>query len=752
MSEKDIILDEEPSAGSDSNENSDSEPIGEKAYIKRVRVGEASVHSEFVQWKEGKVWSSKCKHCIVKEKVYKHKNCSSLMKHLQIHHKEVYDSCIEKDKNERTLRQNTTKASNVLKGKSSVGHTKSGQVLVPSQTTGPLSKFLNLKQNCPPINEQKQQLITKKFALWLGSSGLPISAVTEDENFVSFISEINPDLNLPKRTTITKVCKSLSKDVADRIREALKQANVVHTTTDIWSSKNCKHSYLGVTVHLYNKITEKRENYRIACREFDIAHTGKNIATLLTSIFEEFGIESKVMYTISDNGSNMKKALQLMKEDDLYDESEDNAWDDWEERDDVDMDMNEDSDSDEFNEIQNNDIDVDVTECFDELESQQRDHRVAFSTVGIERLPCFPHTMQCAILKSSKRSSFNQMLRKTRRLAVKYRCSGKAKAILQKTQFKKRLLGYCKTRWWTDYDMIVRMNEAMVVEQIPKPLDFLIDAMDWPNSMILTDRDHGYMAAYMDIMGLIKTKTDELGSENLSTIHLVIPSLYEIIAHLRESATKPFKKKFASDLEENIKDYFGYVLDHQHPRFDPVFVTATYLSPIHRNILSRSDILRAEDYIKEQLVKYDEPSSSSLEDANSDNGIIPPVDHEGQTDRSYQSVSIPGLEFLSQQIFSKVASVSDSEDNLLKSDISYYDLRSKQVLEKLVKSAQEIEMGGKKTKAPIDPMDFWIKEKKNNKYRTNVAKLALDLMAIPASSVPSERLFSISGLLSSGTT
>ena len=96
MSEKDIILDEEPSAGSDSNENSDSEPIGEKVYIKRVRVGEASVHSEFAQWKEGKVWSSKCKHCIIKEKVYKHKNCSSLMTHLQIHHKEVYDSCTRK--------------------------------------------------------------------------------------------------------------------------------------------------------------------------------------------------------------------------------------------------------------------------------------------------------------------------------------------------------------------------------------------------------------------------------------------------------------------------------------------------------------------------------------------------------------------------------------------------------------------------------------------------------------------------------
>ena len=54
------------------------------------------------------------------------------------------------------------------------------------------------------------------------------------------------------------------------------------------------------------------------------------------------------------------------------------------------------------------------------------------------------------------------------------------------------------------------------------------------------------------------------------------------------------------------------------------------------------------------------------------------------------------------------------------------------------------------TKNPMDPLDFWVREMNSMEYETNIAKLAQDILVIPASSVPSERLFSISGLLSSG--
>ena len=44
-----------------------------------------------------------------------------------------------------------------------------------------------------------------------------------------------------------------------------------------------------------------------ACREFNCAHTGVNIANKLLSIFKEYGIENKVRWILTDNASNMLK-------------------------------------------------------------------------------------------------------------------------------------------------------------------------------------------------------------------------------------------------------------------------------------------------------------------------------------------------------------------------------------------------------------------------------------------------------------
>ena len=59
----------------DLSDNENFEPS-----TKKVRVSTASVHNEFVQSKEaGGKWTSKCKHCTIKDTVYKHKNsCTAL--------------------------------------------------------------------------------------------------------------------------------------------------------------------------------------------------------------------------------------------------------------------------------------------------------------------------------------------------------------------------------------------------------------------------------------------------------------------------------------------------------------------------------------------------------------------------------------------------------------------------------------------------------------------------------------------------
>ena len=271
---------------------------------------------------------------MIKEKIYNHKNSSALLIHLMNKHPAVYKQCKEDDDKERKDRENQKKEMEhqVKLGKSSQGHTSASQVLFSGQG-GPIDKFLKTGTHLP-LPYWKQKRIDKKYALWLGGSGLPISAVTDDPNFRGFVAELNPEARLPSRFKVGKDCEQLSEEVQNKIKDALENAKMISITVDIWSSTKCKNSYLGVTAHMFNHSTFRRENYRIACRKFDVAHTGENIAKMIHLIMTEYGIESKVFYCLSDNGSNMKKGLRLMEEcSDILNESfDDNCWNVWEER------------------------------------------------------------------------------------------------------------------------------------------------------------------------------------------------------------------------------------------------------------------------------------------------------------------------------------------------------------------------------------------------------------------------------------
>ena len=102
-------------------------------------------------------------------------------------------------------------------------------------------------------------------------------------------------------------------EVKERIKSALTQSRQVSVTTDIWSSKGCLNSYLGITTHSFNPVTRKKENYRVSCRLFDCPHTGRNIAKMMKRIFMEFGIQSKISLILSDNAS-ISNAIKSIKD------------------------------------------------------------------------------------------------------------------------------------------------------------------------------------------------------------------------------------------------------------------------------------------------------------------------------------------------------------------------------------------------------------------------------------------------------
>ena len=123
----------------------------------------------------------------------------------------------------------------------------------------------------------------------------------------------------------------MASKVKDRIKEKLKNARKVTLTTDAWSAKNSRHSQLGATAHYFNQLTRKIECLKIgkfivsrfgplvsqscsvlACREFDVSHTGANIASMLEDIMEEYEIVDKVWAVITDGAPSMAKGLSCI--------------------------------------------------------------------------------------------------------------------------------------------------------------------------------------------------------------------------------------------------------------------------------------------------------------------------------------------------------------------------------------------------------------------------------------------------------
>jgi hypothetical protein len=88
-------------------------------------------------------------------------------------------------------------------------------------------------------------------------------------------------------------------------------ANFVCLTTDVWTDRR-QHAYLGVTVHMF--LSGKSVSHLLAFQHFDGSHTGQRIADALDEIVTENNLQGKIRYIVTDNASNMKKAMSILFE------------------------------------------------------------------------------------------------------------------------------------------------------------------------------------------------------------------------------------------------------------------------------------------------------------------------------------------------------------------------------------------------------------------------------------------------------
>ena len=182
----------------------------------------------------------------------------------------------------------------------------------------------------------------------------------------------------------------------------------------------------------FDKLSEKPVHAFLSLMEIKHPHTGENLAGCLNDCLRKWGISSeKVLLVVTDNGTNMIKAVKLLQS--QYSQPSDEISDEEEE-------------SDYFNNEEEENIEPEKDEIIMDLPEQ----------VKFRRMQCMAHTLQLVVKPVFK--YYEQLLTKTRQLVKKIRKSGPGvKKLIEKCG--KTVLIDCPTRWNSTYSMIKRLKE-----------------------------------------------------------------------------------------------------------------------------------------------------------------------------------------------------------------------------------------------------------------------------------------------------
>lgn len=118
---------------------------------------------------------------------------------------------------------------------------------------------------------------------------------------------MQPLYSIPSRKLLTtKLLPQEYNVISSKLKLILENVNDLSITTDMWIS-DCNKSYLTVTCHFIRN--NRLHSPVLATREVKESHTGLNIATALSHIFNEWAIANKIVTIVSDNGTNIKNAI-----------------------------------------------------------------------------------------------------------------------------------------------------------------------------------------------------------------------------------------------------------------------------------------------------------------------------------------------------------------------------------------------------------------------------------------------------------
>ena len=114
----------------------------------------------------------------------------------------------------------------------------------------------------------------------------------------------------PSRKSIRRNLGLMYHEYRKELRSTLATINSIALTVDLWTKQ--KTSYICLTGHVLNK-TYKSIPIVLGFRHFSGPHRSKNIKNYIVYEIKQLQIEDKVCGIVSDNGRDVKKAINDIK-------------------------------------------------------------------------------------------------------------------------------------------------------------------------------------------------------------------------------------------------------------------------------------------------------------------------------------------------------------------------------------------------------------------------------------------------------
>lgn len=331
----------------------------------------------------------------------------------------------------------------------------------------------------------------------------------------------------------------------------------------------------------------------------------------------------------------------------------------------------------------------------------------------IRNMPCFAHSLNLAVQDSlTAVKELEAIIEKCKRLVKYFKKSTLATNALnteQKDRFPEneplKLIQDVATRWNSIYHMLNRIlllsdSLAMVTRRLSQAPPFL------------TADEEEIVKELVKILNIFEQATKLLSGESYPTSSLVIPvicGLYDTLNTLSPCITTTIGKIFYHKVKESMNTrLLGY-------ETRTVNRVATYLHPLYRNGFRQTDnMLAAKDQVRRELTQYLRSNASPTQ-----GNITEPVE---PSTSSIPSTSAPKLlDFLNKRKEDLGLTVppNASAINILK-----------MYLETSCEGDHNMNVG-----------KFW----EENKHLSPLGTIAYRYLCVPATSVPSERLFSTAG-------